>query len=70
MIKNHLYHSMSNYTTMILGNDKGIFETIFKVFLFKIIKVYIFKIKLTPHIKENSGYLAGKLVNLILKQRP
>lgn len=59
MIKNHLHHSMSNYTTMILGNDKGIFETIFKV--------YIFKIKLTPHIKENSGYLAGKLVNLILK---
>ena len=41
MIKNHLYHTMSNYTTMILGNDKGIFETIFKVLLF-IIKRFIF----------------------------
>ena len=40
MIKNHLYHSMSNYTTMILGNDKGIFETIFKVILFIIKGLY------------------------------
>ncbi|CAD8084841.1 unnamed protein product [Paramecium sonneborni] len=35
-----------------------------------LIKIYLFKIKISPYVKENSAILCGKLVNFILKQKP
>ncbi|CAD8062638.1 unnamed protein product [Paramecium primaurelia] len=35
-----------------------------------LMKIYLFKIKLTPYVKENSAVLCGQLVNLIIKKKP
>ncbi|CAK71865.1 unnamed protein product (macronuclear) [Paramecium tetraurelia] len=35
-----------------------------------LMKIYLFKIKLTPCMKENSAVLCGQLVNLIIKKKP
>ena len=52
--------NLSAYFTILFQNSKvDIFDCLFKI--------YLFKIKLTPLKKDNSGLLCGKLVNNIIK---
>ncbi|CAD8180000.1 unnamed protein product [Paramecium octaurelia] len=61
--KNHSIEKRDIFLGMILlDQTSSMFDNL--------IKIYLFKIKLSPYVKENSAILCGKLVNFLIKQKP
>ncbi|CAD8079041.1 unnamed protein product [Paramecium sonneborni] len=62
-LKNNFMNNRQQWLGIILLDENS------KVFD-NLMKIYLFKIKLSPYIKENSAILCGQLVNLIIKKKP